>query len=39
MGIQNCQHFNNKLLMREIADYYNTDIKIYTHGKDAIHIT
>ena len=39
MGIQISQHVNNKPLMREIADYFNTNIKINAHGKDAIQIT
>jgi hypothetical protein len=39
MGIQISQHVNNKPLMREVADYFNTNIKINNHGKDAIQIT
>jgi len=38
MGLQISQHVNHRPL-REIADYFNTNIKINAHGKDAIRIT
>jgi hypothetical protein len=38
MGLQISQHVNNRPL-REIADYFNTNIKINAHVKDAIQIT
>jgi len=39
MGIQISQHVNNKPVMREVVDYFNTNIKINNNGKDAIQIT
>ena len=39
MGIQISQHINNKPVMREIADYFYTNININNHSKDAIPIT
>lgn len=39
MGIQISQHVNNRLLLREIADYFNPNLKVSVHGKESIQIT
>jgi len=39
MGIQISQHVNNSNLLREIADYFNPNLKVSVHGKESIQIT
>ena len=39
MGIQISQHVKNIHLLREIADYFNSALKVSVHGKKSIQIT
>lgn len=39
MGIQISQHTNNSNLLREIMDYFNSNLKVSVHGKESIQIT
>nr|ATI20348.1 LAGLIDADG endonuclease [Juglanconis sp.] len=39
MGIQISQHVNNSNLLRELADYFNPNLKVSVHGKESIQIT
>lgn len=38
-GIQISQHVNNSHILREIADYFNPDLKISVHGVNSVQIT